>query len=119
MSKLGKIARRTFLIGAAAIAGGVAVGYYYYQRDPKNPLLKRLAAGEATFNPFIKLAEDTSITIYTGRSEMGQGVSTPLAAFVAEELGVSLAQINRGARSCIFGISQHRDAGRANHGAPV
>lgn len=93
MSKLGKIARRTFLIGAAAMAGGVAVGYYYYQRDPKNPIAKRLAAGEATFNPYIKIGEDNSITIYTGRSEMGQGVSTTLAAFVAEELDVSLDQI--------------------------
>lgn len=93
MSKIGKIARRTFLIGAAAVAGGVAVGYYYYQRDPKNPLEDRLAEGEATFNPYIKIAGDNSITIYTGRSEMGQGVSTTLAAMVAEELDVSLSQI--------------------------
>ena len=28
MASIGKIARRTLLIGAAAIAGGVAVGYY-------------------------------------------------------------------------------------------
>ncbi|MGB1214043.1 MAG: molybdopterin cofactor-binding domain-containing protein [Pikeienuella sp.] len=93
MSKLGKIARRTFLIGATTMAGGLAVGYYFYQRDPKNPIADRLSEGEATFNPFIKIAADNTITIYTGRAEMGQGVSTTLAAYVAEELDVSLEQI--------------------------
>ncbi|MEY2990731.1 MAG: hypothetical protein RI946_125, partial [Pseudomonadota bacterium] len=39
MSRLGKIARRTFLIGSAAIASGVAFGYYMYKRPPHNPLL--------------------------------------------------------------------------------
>ena len=38
MASIGKIARRTFLIGAAAIAGGVAVGYYHYRRHYPNPL---------------------------------------------------------------------------------
>lgn len=40
MARLAKIARRTFLIGSAAIAGGVAFGYYRLKKDPPNPLLK-------------------------------------------------------------------------------
>src|SRR5262245_6204008 len=83
MSRLGKIARRTFLIGAAAIAGGVAVGYYYYRKPYTNPLEDDLAAGEATFNPYVKIASDGAITIIAPRAEMGQGVSTSLAALVA------------------------------------
>ncbi|TIQ69470.1 MAG: xanthine dehydrogenase family protein molybdopterin-binding subunit, partial [Mesorhizobium sp.] len=93
MASVGKIARRTFLIGAAAIAGGVAVGYYYYRKPFANPLEAGLGKGEATFNPYVKIGADSAITIVAPRAEMGQGVSTTLAAMVAEELDVSLDQV--------------------------
>jgi isoquinoline 1-oxidoreductase beta subunit len=93
MARLGKIARRTFLIGAATIAGGVAVGYYYYRKPYANPLDGNLAEGEATFNPYVKIAVDNTITIMSPRAEMGQGVATTLAALVAEELDVELAAV--------------------------
>ncbi|MEM9277489.1 MAG: molybdopterin cofactor-binding domain-containing protein [Pseudomonadota bacterium] len=90
---IAKIARRTFLIGAAAIAGGVAVGYYYVSRPYDNPLEKDLAEGEVTFNPYIKIAEDNTVTVITPRAEMGQGIHTSLAALVAEELDLTLDDI--------------------------
>ncbi|MEL6793078.1 MAG: molybdopterin cofactor-binding domain-containing protein, partial [Pseudomonadota bacterium] len=93
MGRVAKIARRTFLLGAAAVGTGVAVGYYYYQRDPGNPIEDMLANGEATFNPYLKIGSDNTITVYTGRAEMGQGSSTALAALVAEELDVEMEQI--------------------------
>lgn len=93
MASVGKIARRTFLIGAAAIAGGVAVGYYYYRKPFPNPLEGDLAAGEAIFNPYVKIGADNTITIVAPRAEMGQGVSTTLAVMVAEELDVGLEQV--------------------------
>lgn len=93
MSSLGKVARRTFLIGAAAIAGGVAVGTYYYRKPYPNPLKSDLPPGEATFNPYVKIASDGTITVIAPRAEMGQGVSTSLAALVAEELDVDLAAV--------------------------
>ncbi len=40
MSKIGKIARRTFLFGSAAVIGGVAFEYYMYKRPAKTPCLK-------------------------------------------------------------------------------
>ncbi|MBM2715948.1 xanthine dehydrogenase family protein molybdopterin-binding subunit [Mesorhizobium caraganae] len=93
MASVGKIARRSFLIGAAAIAGGVAVGYYYYRKPYPNPLQGDLAAGEATFNPYVKIGADNTITIVAPRAEMGQGISTTLAVMVAEELDVGLDQV--------------------------
>jgi len=93
MASVGKIARRTFLIGAAAIAGGVAVGYYYYRKPYPNPLEGELAEGEATFNPYVKVASDNTITVIAPRAEMGQGVATSLAALVAEELDVGLDKV--------------------------
>ncbi|MGI9352370.1 MAG: molybdopterin cofactor-binding domain-containing protein [Rhizobiaceae bacterium] len=90
---IGKIARRTFLIGSAAIAGGVAVGYFYVSRPYDNPLEKDLAEGEVTFNPYIKISEDNTVTVITPRAEMGQGVHTSLAALVAEELDLTLDDV--------------------------
>ena len=90
---IAKIARRTFLVGAAAVAGGVAFGYYYVSRDYPNPLERDLASGETTFNPFVKIATDNTITIIAPRAEMGQGIHTSLAALVAEELDVDPASV--------------------------
>ncbi len=88
-----KIARRTFLIGAAAVAGGVAIGYYYVNKPYANPLEDDLAEGESTFNPYVKISKDNTVTVITPRSEMGQGVHTSLAALVAEELDLTLDDI--------------------------
>ena len=90
---IAKIARRTFLIGAAAVAGGVAVGYYYVQKPYANPLEATKAPGEAVFNPYVKIGADETITIIAPRAEMGQGISTTLATLVAEELEVPLENV--------------------------
>ena len=86
MASLGKIARRSFLIGSAAIVGGVAFGVYQINKDAPNPLTP--GEGEATLNPFIMINAD-GITIITPRAEMGQGVHTTLAALVAEEMDLN------------------------------
>lgn len=90
---IGKITRRTFLGAVVAIGGGLAVGYYFYRKPYPNPLKDGLADGEATFNPFVKIAADDTVTIIVPRAEMGQGVTTTLAALVAEELDVDLASV--------------------------
>ncbi len=93
MGKLKKIARRSFLIGSVAIAGGVAFGYWRYKTPYKNPLLDELAEGEAALTPYVRIDAD-GIGIIVPRAEMGQGVTTTLAALVAEELDVALEDIN-------------------------
>jgi isoquinoline 1-oxidoreductase beta subunit len=86
MASLKKIARRTFLIGSAAIVGGVAFGAYKYTRPLENPL--EAGPNEAALNPFIFIDAE-GVTIITPRAEMGQGVHTTLAALAAEELDVA------------------------------
>ncbi|MDR6755631.1 isoquinoline 1-oxidoreductase beta subunit [Mycoplana sp. BE70] len=103
MGIIGKIARRTFLVGTALVAGGLAVGYYFYRKPYPNPLDDELAEGETTFNPYVKIAPDNTITLIAPRAEMGQGVATTLAAIVAEELDVRLDQV----------IVEHGPAGHA------
>jgi isoquinoline 1-oxidoreductase beta subunit len=85
MSRVGTIARRTFLIGSAAIAGGVAFGYYAYKRTPANPLLTRLGAGETALTPYVRIDQD-GVTVITPRADLGQGAYSIQAALVAEEL---------------------------------
>ncbi len=86
MANWGKIARRSFLIGSAAVAGGVAFGVYQYRRELPNPL--QPGVGEATLNPWIIINQD-GVTLVAARAEMGQGVYTTLPALVAEELDVA------------------------------
>jgi isoquinoline 1-oxidoreductase beta subunit len=93
MGRLATITRRTFLLGAVALTGGAAFGYYKYQQPFDNPLKDDLAEGEATFNPYVKIGSDNSITVIAPRAEMGQGIYTTLGALVAEELDVTLDQI--------------------------
>ncbi len=82
MSRLGKITRRTLLVGAVAVAGGAAFGVYQIRRPVENPL--RPEEG-ATLNPYV-IIDQSGISIIAPRAEMGQGVHTTLAALVAEEL---------------------------------
>jgi isoquinoline 1-oxidoreductase beta subunit len=85
MSRIGTIARRTFLVGSAAIAGGVAFGYYAYKRTPANPLLSELGAGEAALTPYVRI-DQSGVTVITPRADLGQGAYSVQAALVAEEL---------------------------------
>jgi isoquinoline 1-oxidoreductase beta subunit len=82
------------LIGSAAIAGGLAVGYYSYRQPYANPLQRRPRGDEAVFNPYVKIGADGRVTIIVPRSEMGQGVRTTLAALVAEELDVAFQDVH-------------------------
>ncbi len=91
MASIGKIARRSFLIGSAAIVGGVAFGAYQINKDAPNPLIP--AEGEATLNPYVLINAD-GVTIITPRAEMGQGVHTTLAALVAEEMDLAWEDVN-------------------------
>ncbi|MGC9371358.1 MAG: molybdopterin cofactor-binding domain-containing protein [Paracoccaceae bacterium] len=87
MSRIGKLTRRSFLVGSAAIAGGVAFGYYRYRQPLPNPLLDHVAEGEAALTPFVKI-DAQGVTLITPRAEMGQGATSVQAHLLAEELDV-------------------------------
>ncbi|MEZ5753401.1 MAG: molybdopterin cofactor-binding domain-containing protein [Paracoccaceae bacterium] len=92
MGRAMKIARRGFLLGSAALIGGVAFGWYRYATPYDNPLEAGLAPGEATLNPYVLINAD-GVTVIAPRAEMGQGVHTTLAALVAEEMDLDWSQI--------------------------
>lgn len=45
------------------------------------------------FNAFLRIAEDGTVTCYTGKIEMGQGVFTSLPQMMADELDVELEKV--------------------------
>lgn len=92
MSRLGTIARRSFLIGSAAVVGGAVFGVYKYKQPHPNPLLNELPEGASAITPYVRI-DAQGVTIITPRAEMGQGIHTTLAALVAEELDVAWGSI--------------------------
>ncbi len=90
MASIGKIARRTFLFGAVAIAGGAAFGWWKHKTPYGNPL--EGMADTSTLNPYVLIDAD-GVTIIAPRAEMGQGIHTTLAALVAEEMDLDLADV--------------------------
>ncbi|MDP3264677.1 MAG: molybdopterin cofactor-binding domain-containing protein [Tabrizicola sp.] len=84
------ITRRSFIVLGAAVVGGAAFGAYKVAEVPANPLVP--VPGSVPLNPWVIINAD-GITVIAPRAEMGQGISTTLAALVAEELDVDWAQI--------------------------
>ncbi len=82
-----RVTRRRFLIGSAAVAGGVAFGIYAVLRPPENPLLIDLQPGEAAITPFVKITS-SGITLIVPRADVGQGILSMQAHLIAEELDV-------------------------------
>lgn len=90
MARWKTITRRSFMVLGAAFAGGAAFTAYKITEVPANPLVP--AAGATPLNPWVIINAD-GITVIAPRAEMGQGISTTLAALVAEELDVDWAQV--------------------------
>ena len=80
--------RRQFLVGSAAIAGGLAVGC----RLDLPAWLGSVDAEPSELTPYVLIDRD-GVRIITPRAEMGQGIHTTLAALVAEELDVAFEEI--------------------------
>ncbi|GAA6163289.1 xanthine dehydrogenase family protein molybdopterin-binding subunit [Pelagimonas sp. KU-00592-HH] len=93
MASVGKIARRTFLIGSAAVLGGVAFGVYKVRSPSANPLEDGLAQGAATFNPWV-IIEGDKITLIGPHGDKGQGVAHSQAALIAEEMDLEFGQFD-------------------------
>lgn len=82
--------RRALLQAAAATTGVVLLGFTL-------PLPRaRAAQPQALFAPnaFIRIEHNGRITLICPQAEMGQGIYTAIAMILADELGVSLEQVD-------------------------
>jgi isoquinoline 1-oxidoreductase beta subunit len=89
MTSMPRINRRSFLIGTAAVGGGLALGL----RLPVGPAVVRAADGTPEINAWVVIRPDDTVVIRIARSEMGQGTLTGLAQLVAEELECNWSKV--------------------------
>ncbi len=82
MNYIPQINRRTFVVSAAALGGGLMFG----MDIPLGPNVVRAADGSPEVNAWVVIRPDDTVVVRIARSEMGQGTLTGLAQLVAEEL---------------------------------
>ena len=85
-----KVSRRSFLVGTAAVSGGLALGL----RLPYGgPTVVRAADGSPEIGAWVVIRPDDTVVVRIARSEMGQGTLTGLAQMVAEELECNWSKV--------------------------
>ena len=89
MTAMPKITRRSFIVGTAAVGGGLALGL----RFPFGPAVVRAADGSPEINAWVVIRPDDTVVVRVARSEMGQGTITGLAQLVAEELECNWSKV--------------------------
>jgi len=112
MGGIPSVSRRAFVLGSAALAGGVVFGTYGGAQDMPaaeavNPLEAGLGPDSVAFNPWVEISPDR-ITLIAQHADIGQGIGSIQPLMIAEELdlephqfevrfaGPSKAYFNRG-----------------------
>jgi isoquinoline 1-oxidoreductase beta subunit len=90
LPKFPKVSRRSFIVGSAAVGGGLALGL---RLPPFGPAVVRAADGSPELGVWVVIRPDDTVVIRMARSEMGQGTITGLAQMVAEELECNWSKI--------------------------
>lgn len=95
MPEMPGLSRRSFVLGSAAMAGGVAFGSYAFAQtapaSAANPLAKGLGPDSVSFNPWVEIHPDRIILI-AQHADKGQGVGSIQPMMIAEELDVERDQ---------------------------
>src|SRR5712692_7166551 len=84
-----RLNRRSFIVGSAAVTGGLALGL----RLPFGPTVARAQDGSPEIGVWVAIGPDDTVNIRVVRSEMGQGTITGLAQLVAEELECNWSKV--------------------------
>lgn len=82
-----KPSRRGFLLGSAAISGGLMIGFR------PSSVSAQTAGGSNPLKGYIKIGADNSVTIFSAHMDMGQGIYHGIATLVNEELRADWSQI--------------------------
>ncbi|WP_207476824.1 xanthine dehydrogenase family protein molybdopterin-binding subunit [Arenibaculum pallidiluteum] len=91
----GAVSRRRFLIGAAAVGGGLAVGFRV-AGAADSPVQAQAPFAHVEMNPFsayLTITPEGLVVVHSAHLEMGQGSYHGLATLVAEELDADWSQM--------------------------
>ena len=96
MGDMHRLSRRAFIIGSAAMAGGIAFGSCSEanQSAPTgngNPLAAGLGPNAVTFNPWVEITPE-KITLIAQHADIGQGVGSVQPIMIAEEMDLDPGQ---------------------------
>jgi nicotinate dehydrogenase subunit B len=95
MTSAARASRRDFLKSSGAM-GAMVVGFSMLPVRSEAQVLGGPAAGSPPLNQldsWLAIAADGSVTAYTGKEELGQGISVAQAQLVAEELSVPFQRV--------------------------
>jgi isoquinoline 1-oxidoreductase beta subunit len=90
MNYVPNINRRSFVVGTAAVGGGLALGL---DIPFGGPSVIRAADGSPEVNAWVVIRPDDTVVVRIARSEMGQGTLTGLAQLVADELDCDWSKV--------------------------
>jgi isoquinoline 1-oxidoreductase subunit beta len=95
MSATHTTSRRNFLKLSSLTTGGFILGFNAFGAPQKIPaILSGTSSGEmASFNSYLSIATDGSITIYSPNPELGQNIKTSFPMIVAEELDADWSKV--------------------------
>ncbi|MBV9701540.1 MAG: twin-arginine translocation signal domain-containing protein, partial [Methylobacteriaceae bacterium] len=96
MDHLHGLSRRAFIVGSAALAGGIAFGSYGNTQPAAaaadgNPLAAGLGPNSVTFNPWVEISPE-KITLIAQHADIGQGVGSVQPIMIAEEMDLDPGQ---------------------------
>ena len=87
------ISRRTLLAGGGALILSFSLSRALAQDAPKPPLPGDLKKAPY-LDSWIRIGSDGKVTVFTGKSELGQGIKTALRQVAAEELSVKFEEVD-------------------------
>jgi len=83
--------RRDFL---KKLGGGIIVVFTIGKLSILDGLAQNTSEEDLNFNAYLRIKEDGRVDCFTGKIEMGQGINTSLAQVLAEELEVSIYDVD-------------------------
>src|SRR5438876_6781983 len=86
--------RRAFAIGAASAAAGLTIGFRWAsaqgtQGPQAGPPVPPMIKDNPQLDAWVRVAPDGTVTVMTGRVELGQGMLTAMRQVAADELDVA------------------------------
>ena len=96
MGQMHTMDRRQFLIGTSVLGGGMALGLVASEdaQAATGPWTEGAPAGSSEFTPWISIGPDDLVTVRVTTPDIGNGVMTQHAMFVAEELHCDWSKVH-------------------------
>ena len=117
-----KITRRGFLLGTAAVGGGLVLGFQISQDAP----IPNTVSGSFQPNAWLQILPSGQVIFQTDKAEMGQGSMTGLASIISEELDfdpsklvIQFAGIHKAFRNTEFSVQLTGGSTSIHTGWPV